>query len=330
VSYEANTSSDNAPGSLAGTLGAVSNPLGPYVPVLFVSQSDGLALLANITTPLIADILVNAVQENRTTYNVVAQTKGGDPNSVVALGAHSDSVNAGPGINDDGSGSIGILSVAKALTKFSLTNAVRFHWWTAEEYGLLGSEFYVASLNKTETDKIALYLNFDMIASPNYIYAIYDGDGSAFNLSGPAGSAQIEGLFEDYFTSQGLPSVPTEFNGRSDYGPFLDVGIPSGGLFTGAEANKTVAQAALFGGTAGVALDECYHAACDDIDNLALDAFLVNTKAIAHSIATYATDLSSIPRNTTAAVTKRQIRKRAPKSEHHVHSCSHEIVLHEL
>jgi len=205
-----------------------------------------------------------------------------------------------------------------------------FHWWTAEEYGLLGSEFYVASLNKTETDKIAVYLNFDMIASPNYVYAIYDGDGSAFNLTGPAGSDQIEYLFEDFYKSKGLPSVPTAFDGRSDYGPFLDVGIPSGGLFTGAEDNKTVEEAALFGGTAGVALDACYHAACDDINNLALDAWVVNTQAIANSIGTYATDLTSIPRNTTAAVNKRQIKKRAPKSEHHVHSCSHEIILHEV
>jgi Zn-dependent M28 family amino/carboxypeptidase len=98
---------------------------------------------------------------------------------VIHLGAHSDSVAAGPGINDNGSGSIGILEVAIQLAKFTINNAVRFSWWAAEEEGLLGSAAYVASLSQEELDKIRLYLNFDMIASPNFKYGIYDGDGSA-------------------------------------------------------------------------------------------------------------------------------------------------------
>lgn len=194
----------------------------------------------------------------------------------------------------------------------------------------MGSEFYVASLNQTELDKIALYLNFDMIASPNYIYAIYDGDGSAFNLSGPSGSAEIESLFEEFFADRNLASVPTEFNGRSDYGPFLDVGIPSGGLFTGAEDNKTEEEAALFGGDAGVAYDACYHAACDNITNLALDAFEINTQAIAYSIGTYASSLSSLPSNGTASARRRRVKREVHKDEHKVHSCSHEVVVVEL
>ena len=116
---------------------------------------------------------------------------------------------------------------------------MRFCFWSAEEFGLLGSEHYVTNLNASEVEKIRLYLNFDMIASPNYMFGIYDGDGSAFNLSGPPGSAQAEAFFEDWFASNGLNSVPTEFSGRSDYGPFLDAGIPAGGLFTGAEVEKT-------------------------------------------------------------------------------------------
>lgn len=146
---------------------------------------------------------------------------------------------AGPGINDDGSGIIGILETALQLSAYSVNNAVRFCFWSAEEFGLLGSEHYVTTLNASEVEKIRLYLNFDMIASPNYMFGIYDGDGSAFNLSGPPGSAQAEAFFEDWFAANGLNSVPTEFSGRSDYGPFLDAGIPAGGLFTGAEVEKT-------------------------------------------------------------------------------------------
>jgi len=263
--------------------------------------------------PVSASLYVSAVAENRTTYNVIAQTKGGNPEAVVALGAHTDSVNAGPGINDDGSGSIGLLAVAKALTGFSVENAVRFCWWTAEEYGLLGSEFYVASLNETEVDKVALYMNFDMIASPNYVYAIYDGDGSAFNISGPTGSAEIETLFEDYYAGRDLPNVPTAFDGRSDYGPFLEVGIAAGDLFTGAEDIKTTEEALLFGGEAGVAYDINYHARGDNITNLALDAFEVNAGAIAFAVGTYAASLATIPVNTTTKRDAMMVKRSASK-----------------
>jgi carboxypeptidase Q len=114
-------------------------------------------------------------------------------------------------------------------------------------------------------DKIRLYLNFDMIASPNYVYAIYDGDGSAFGVTGPPGSAEAEHLFQDFFTvEERLPWTATEFDGRSDYGPFLDAGIASGGLFTGAEGIKTAEEAAIFGGDAGVAYDINYHGVGDN------------------------------------------------------------------
>jgi Zn-dependent M28 family amino/carboxypeptidase len=134
-----------------------------------------------------------------------------------------------------------------------------------------------------------------MIASPNYIYGIYDGDGNAFNISGPPGSAEIEANFEQFYAAAGLNSVPSAFTGRSDYGPFLDNNIPAGGLFTGAEEVKSEEEVTLFGGTAGEAYDACYHEVCDTIDNLSLEAFEVNTKAIANSIATYATSLDTIP-----------------------------------
>lgn len=227
---------------------------------------------------------------------MVAQTKSGDPNNVLVLTAHTDSVDAGPGINDNGSGSVGLLETAIQLAKFSVNNAVRFVWVSAEEFGLLGSTYYVSQLSPEELEKIRLNLNFDMIASPNYVYAIYDGDGSAFGSSGPAGSAEAEKLFENYFRDEaGLKSVPTEFDGRSDYGPFLDAGIPTGGLFTGAEGIKTTEEQVLFGGEAGVAYDVNYHGAGDNVSNLNLDAFLENTMAIAHSIGTYGSSFDSLP-----------------------------------
>ncbi|KAH6893525.1 hypothetical protein B0T10DRAFT_559506 [Thelonectria olida] len=287
---------NNVEGSLSGTLGAA---FGDYAPIVGISQADGATIVAALKEgDVTVDLKVDAVTENRVNFNVIAETKGGDHKNVLVLGGHSDSVAAGPGINDDGSGIIGVLNVAKALTKFKVKNAVRFAFWGAEEYGLLGSYYYIKSVNSSETElaKIRAYLNFDMIASPNYIYGIYDGDGNAFNLTGPAGSDVIEKDFEDFFDKKKVAHVPSEFSGRSDYAAFIENGIPSGGLFTGAEEIKTEEEAKLFGGEAGVAYDINYHKAGDDINNLAHDAYLLNTKAIANSVAKYALSFKSLPK----------------------------------
>lgn len=290
---------NNVEGSLAGTLGGVGN----YAPTVGVTKEVGASLLEKINAGGVkVHLSVKAVEENRTTYNVIAETKGGDHNNVLMLGGHTDSVFAGPGINDDGSGTVGILTVAKALTKYSVKNAVRFAFWSAEEFGLLGSNHYLRTINGTisggpaEVNKVRAYLNFDMIASPNYVLGIYDGDGSGFNFSGPPGSDTIEKDFETFFDSKKLPHIPSIFSGRSDYAAFLENGIPSGGLFTGAEQPKTEEEAKLFGGQAGVALDINYHEKGDDIKNLNHDAYLWNSQAIANSVAKYALDFGKIPK----------------------------------
>ncbi|KAL4905608.1 hypothetical protein BDW74DRAFT_18232 [Aspergillus multicolor] len=297
---------NNVEGTVAGTLGAAQSELGPYAGIVGITLADGEALIALTEEgPVTVDLWIDSVMENRTTYNVVAQTKGGDPNNVVSLGGHTDSVEAGPGINDDGSGIISNLVIARALTQFSTKHAVRFFFWTAEEFGLLGSEYYVNSLSPAELAKIRLYLNFDMIASPNYGLLLYDGDGSAFNLTGPAGSDAIEKLFYDYFQSVGQATLETEFDGRSDYEAFILNGIPAGGVFTGAEGVKTEEEVALWGGEAGIAYDENYHQAGDTFDNLNTEAYLLNSKATAFAVATYANDLSTIPKTNVTTVVKR-------------------------
>lgn len=134
-----------------------------------------------------------------------------------------------------------------------------------------------------------------MLASPNFIYAIYDGDRSSFNISGPPGSAAAEKLFEEFFDNDlDLNHVPTAFDSRSDYAAFAAAGIPVGGLFTGAEVLKSPAEVALFGGKAGVASDVNYHGVGDTIKNLNVGAWLQNTKAIAHAVATYAVSFASL------------------------------------
>ena len=140
-------------------------------------------------------------------------------------------------------------------------------------------------------------LNFDMIGSPNFVRFVYDGDLSDSEPppgGAPAGSAEIEDLFLDYFASQGLATQPTAFDGRSDYGPFIEAGIPAGGLFTGAEGIKTPEQATIFGGTAGQQYDPCYHLGCDGMANLSTTALEQMADGAAHATITLGQSTASI------------------------------------
>ncbi|MFJ1973058.1 M28 family metallopeptidase [Streptomyces sp. NPDC087903] len=212
---------------------------------------------------------------SRTGYNLIADWPGGDTNQVVMTGSHLDSVTAGPGINDNGSGSAAILETALtvARTAYHPTKHLRFAWWGAEELGMVGSRYYVSNLSTANRAKISGYLNFDMIGSPNPGYFVYDDD--------PA----IEKTFKDYFTGLGIATEPeTEGDGRSDHAPFKNAGIPVGGLFSGADYIKTAAQATKWGGTAGQAFDRCYHRSCDTTSNINDTALDRHGDALANAV----------------------------------------------
>ncbi len=281
-------------GLITGTLfGVNQTPLS--IPVVGASFADGSALSQAGSR---AHIVVDQ-PESRPQVNVIAELPGKNDTNVVMAGAHLDSVQAGPGINDNGSGSSALLEIAQQISKLKPENTVRFAWWGAEESGLLGSHAYVdEQVENGGIEDIALYLNFDMVASPNYIFMVYDGDESGWAAPAgvpiPDGSIQIEDLFESYYTWAGVPYDDAQFSGRSDYQGFIQEGIPSGGLFTGAEVVKTAQQAAIWGGTAGAQYDPCYHLACDDIDNLSLHALDVNSDAIATAVLTYAYSTESV------------------------------------
>jgi Zn-dependent metalloprotease len=204
-----------------------------------------------------------------TGYNLIADLPGrGDPAKVVMLGAHLDSVAAGPGIDDNGTGSAGILEVALTYAKSGATGdkGIRFGWWGAEELGLVGSKAYVASLSTAERAKVTAYLNFDMIGSPNAGYFVYNDDtrGTAIAAALKAG-----------FTAENIATENVDVQGRSDHASFKAAGIPTGGTATLSLASAmSAAQAAKWGGTAGQPFDACYHKACDgrtNVDATALD-----------------------------------------------------------
>jgi Zn-dependent M28 family amino/carboxypeptidase len=272
---------------ITGTLGR------PFdIPVVGLSFEDGAALDASASE---GDVVLRVFASTETdleaeTWNLIAETRRGDASEQVILGAHLDSVVEGPGINDNGSGSATILEIAEEMAEARVKprRQLKFAFWGAEESGLLGSEHYVQQLGPEGVTDVYANLNFDMVGSPNYVRFVYDGDGSDTPAAGPPGSAQIEDLFNRYFASQGLETDPTAFDGRSDYGPFIAVGIPAGGLFTGAEGIKTPEQAAVYGGTAGIAYDPCYHQACDTINNLSTRALSEMSDAAAHAALTLA------------------------------------------
>ena len=276
-----------------GTLGV------PFtLPVVGASFATGEELHALRNSGLQLHVVVSE-PEMRTTVNVIAETDRGRDDNVVVVGAHLDSVPEGPGINDNGTGSSSILEVAIQMAKVNPRNTVRFMWFGAEEAGLLGSRHYVGQLSEEEIADIAVMLNFDMVGSPNFVRFVYDGDNSTFPVgpgaaAGPPGSAYVEQLFSSYFASRGLASDPTPFSGRSDYGPFIAVGIPAGGLFTGAEGIKTPAQAAAYGGVAGAPYDPCYHQACDTIANVNTVVLDQMADAIAYATLTFAQNTAGV------------------------------------
>lgn len=278
--------------NMGGTLGEQGEVT---IPVLGISKADGARLRA---APGLTTVTLQASTKTVTARNVIAQTKTGSSQNVVMAGGHLDSVPEGPGINDNGSGVAAILETAVQLGSAPpVRNAVRFAFWGAEELGIVGSKKYVQSLDVEQLKDIALYLNFDMIGSPNPGYFTYDGNQSTAIESGksvprvPEGSAGIERTFVDYLKAAGKTAQDTGFDGRSDYDGFTLAGIPVGGLFSGAEEKMSPEQAKLWGGTAEAPFDPNYHKPTDTLDHVDRDAQLINGRGVAYGVGVYAQGL---------------------------------------
>jgi Zn-dependent M28 family amino/carboxypeptidase len=278
---------------MGGTLGEEGNP---KIPVISVTKASGARLRAQ---PGDTILKLNAGVRNERTRNVIAQTKTGSTANVVMAGAHLDSVPEGPGINDNGSGVAAVLETALQMgTEPKVRNAVRFGFWGGEEEGLKGSDNYVGSLNVDQLKDIALYLNFDMLGSPNPGYFSYDGDQSAPPNPResvprvPEGSAGIDRTFIAYLKGAGKTGQDTSFEGRSDYDGFTRAGVPAGGLFSGAEDNMTAEQAKLWGGKADEPFDPNYHKKTDTLDHIDRTSLGIQGAGVAYSVGIYAQDQS--------------------------------------
>eukprot|EP00457_Paulinella_chromatophora_P003037 gb/GEZN01003042.1/.p1 GENE.gb/GEZN01003042.1/~~gb/GEZN01003042.1/.p1 ORF type:complete len:714 (+),score=167.76 gb/GEZN01003042.1/:291-2144(+) len=273
---------NNAPGLFYGTASPEHDDQAYItIPILGLSQALGLLFL-NALEQGGLQIQMDVVTQTHTelTQNILVDTKTGDPDQVIVLGSHLDSVPQGPGINDNGSGSALTLHLALLFAKLNILpkNKVRFAWWGAEEIGLRGSNYYVDHLDPVELEKIAANINIDMLASPNYQLGVYNGSSDE-----TLGSGHIQMLYHEYLKSRGVygyTDVP--FDGRSDYAGFQEQGIAAGGVFSGAEGLKTVQEAQDVGGTAGEPYDACYHQACDDVTNINQEGYLLLSQATAY------------------------------------------------
>jgi aminopeptidase S len=209
----------------------------------------------------------NFTTGGKSAANVVAEWPFGDATHVVMAGAHSDSVAAGPGINDDGSGVAALLANAATIAQAKLRpqKRIRFGFWGAEEEGDVGSSYYVSHLAGGEAKKIDAYLNFDMIGNK-----VENGRAVGWSLYSEGQSNGLNQPFQAYFTAHNItvnPSLNTD--DRSDHAAFKRAGVK----VTGVSSVRSLS-----------ALGACYHRACDDLTDVDPNSMLLGTNAIATAV----------------------------------------------
>lgn len=294
-----------------GALGllVVSKPASAGAPGLFppgyyrrltipvgVIDNDADAAVRRTNSPV--KLVLDGKPVMKKSRNVVAQTKTGDAKNVVVAGAQLDSAARTPGVNDNGSGVAALLETALALgPEPKVANAVRVTFWASQADGPTN---YVGGLNPDQLDDIALYLDFDMLGSPNAGYFTYDGDQSAQPNPDipaskvPAGSAGIERTLAGYLNLAGVRPADMPLATTTDYNSFLAAGIPIGGVTTGSSQRKTEVQARLWGGQAGMPFDPNYLTARDTADNIDRHPLSIMGPAVAFAVGTYAQSVQGV------------------------------------
>ncbi|MFF0965974.1 M20/M25/M40 family metallo-hydrolase [Streptomyces sp. NPDC003703] len=201
-------------------------------------------------------VLQPFTHDGATGYNLIADLPGGDTRDTLMLGAHLDSVTAGPGINDNGSGSAAVLATAVAVARAHprTERHLRFAWWGAEEGGLFGSAHYVNRLSPAQRSAIGSYLNFDQAGSRHITTWLVTHDPA-----GAAGAVEATDAFEAYFAARSVPTFDIGNTGSDDQS-FAAAGIPMAGFTTG--------------------ISDCIHSACDDIHNVDPDVLALSTNAV--------------------------------------------------
>jgi Zn-dependent M28 family amino/carboxypeptidase len=254
------------------------------IPVVGISYERGRSLnvASRADGGATVRLAVDVVTGKRATRNVLAEMATAGSGPLIVVGAHLDSVPEGPGINDNGSGSAAVLEAALRLARepAQTRTRLRFAFWSAEERGLVGSRHHVAALSEEERRNIAVYLNLDMVGSPNFVRYV---QASAEAGGGVAGTARRE-LLADFRAHDLTIEERTGGGFGTDTGSFSEKGIPTVGLYTGAGGPKSEAEAIAFGGAAGRPYDPCYHQACDTVENINREVLEENTRALVRAL----------------------------------------------
>jgi Zn-dependent M28 family amino/carboxypeptidase len=254
-------------GLISGSLvNADGSPAALHIPVLFTTFDIGSGLLTQYQQAVAAGsavptftIDVKAVQNpNAQDYNVIAESKGGDPDSVLVVDAHLDAI-YGAGMLDNASGSAAILDIAQQMKNVKPRNKLRFIWFGGEELGLLGSTYYVNNLTPTELSHIGYDLDADVLATPNYVAGVLDPEGVQLFSRGPgtpmppaiiAPSRVARDYGIGYLNSIGIKNELFSADGTDAF-VFEQAGIPASGVLTGQDCCKTAGDVTLFGGRTG-------------------------------------------------------------------------------
>src|SRR4029453_14966309 len=173
---EGNTNPDRTAVINGSLLDANDNPFVPTIPVAFTSFAIGKQLYDEYTggTPPHMNLDIHVlIDPNRDDWNVIAESKGGDPKNVLVVDAHLDAI-YGAGMLDNASGSATILDIAEKMKNVTPRNKLRFIWFGGEELGLLGSEYYVDNLSGSDRSSIFYDLDADVTATPNYSIGVLD------------------------------------------------------------------------------------------------------------------------------------------------------------
>lgn len=242
------------------------------IPAIGTTHAVGVALAAAAASGTTVHVSTATSVREVQSANVIAESPWGDPVHVAMLGGHLDSVIDGPGINDNGSGTMTVLEIARTLAELARLRPageqpawkLRVAFWTGEETGLYGSFAHANRLTAGDVTATAAYLNFDMLGSRNGVRVIYQETDTLR----PSAESAIGRLFADALAVEGLAWEPMTVGAASDHYPLEQAGIPIGGLYSGANEIKSTEQAATYGGTADAPQDACYHLACDTVANI--------------------------------------------------------------
>lgn len=132
------------------------------VPAVTISQEEGEALVASAQAGTVrVSLEIQANVSAGESHNVIGRSPGSDCRLIV--GGHYDSVPAGPGANDNGSGTVVAMEIARVLATRSQGAHVCFVLFGSEELGLVGSAYYASQLTPDERAAIIGVLNFDML-----------------------------------------------------------------------------------------------------------------------------------------------------------------------